>query len=157
MVFFQRKLYRALNVPVARLEQEAQFTVGRASEVSREEVKLQKFIDRLRKKFSFMIIDALRIQLILKGIITESDWTSIEESINVDFLEDNYFAEMKEFEILRERLEMAQMLEDLVGKYISNKYVRQVILRQTDEQIEKLDKEIEEEAESGGDEDEDDF
>ncbi len=156
VVFFQRKLYRALNVPVARLEQEAQFTVGRASEVSREEVKLQKFIDRLRKKFSFMIIDALRIQLILKGIITESDWSNIEESINVDFLEDNYFAEMKEFEILRDRLEMAQMLEDLVGKYISNKYVRQVILRQTDEQIEKLDKEIEEEG-SGGDEDEDDF
>ena len=103
-----------------------------------------------------MIIDALRIQLILKGIITESDWPNIEESINVDFLEDNYFAEMKEFEILRDRLEMAQMLEDLVGKYISNKYVRQVILRQTDEQIEKLDKEIEEEG-SGGDEDEDDF
>jgi hypothetical protein len=153
--FFQRKLYRALNVPVARLEQDTAFSIGRATEVSREEVKFQKFIDRLRKKFSFMLIDALRIQLILKGIITERDWPTIEESINVDFLEDNYFAEMKEFEILRERLEMAQMMEDLVGKYISNKYVRQVILRQTDEEIEQLDKEIEEEG--SGEEDGDDF
>jgi len=153
--FFQRKLYRALNVPVARLEQDTAFSIGRATEVSREEVKFQKFIDRLRKKFSFMLIDALRIQLILKGIITEREWASIEESINVDFLEDNYFAEMKEFEILRERLEMAQMMEDLVGKYISNKYVRRVILRQTDEEIEQLDKEIEEEG--SGEQDDDDF
>ena len=144
--FFQRKLYRALNVPVARLEQDTAFSVGRASEVSREEVKFQKFIDRLRKKFSFMLMDALRIQLILKGVITEKDWNIIEESINISFLEDNYFAELKEFEILRERLEMSQMLEDIVGKYISDKYVRTVILKQSDEDIDRLDKEIEEEG-----------
>ena len=149
--FFQRKLYRALNVPVARLEQDTAFSVGRASEVSREEVKFQKFIDRLRKKFSFMLMDALRIQLILKGVITEKDWNIIEESINISFLEDNYFAELKEFEILRERLEMSQMLEDIVGKYISDKYVRTVILKQSDEDIMRLDKEIEEEG-SGDDE-----
>jgi hypothetical protein len=134
-----------LNVPVARLEQDTAFSVGRASEVSREEVKFQKFIDRLRKKFSFMLMDALRIQLILKGIVTEKDWRDMEEKINVSFLEDNYFAELKEFEILRERLEMAQMLDDIVGKYISNKYVRTVILKQTEEDIMKLDKEIEKE------------
>lgn len=150
--FFQRKLYRALNVPVARLEQDTAFSVGRASEVSREEVKFQKFIDRLRKKFSFMLMDALRIQLILKGVITEKDWNIIEESINISFLEDNYFAELKEFEILRERLEMSQMLEDIVGKYISDKYVRTVILKQSDEDIMRLDKEIEEEG--SGDDDE---
>ena len=150
--FFQRKLYRALNVPVARLEQDTAFSVGRASEVSREEVKFQKFIDRLRKKFSFMLMDALRIQLILKGVITEKDWNSIEESININFLEDNYFAELKEFEILRERLEMSQMLEDIVGKYISNKYVRTVILKQSDEDIDRLDKEIEEEGSGTEDE-----
>lgn len=144
--FFQRKLYRALNVPVARLEQDTAFSVGRASEVSREEVKFQKFIDRLRKKFSFMLMDALRIQLILKGVITEKDWNIIEESVNISFLEDNYFAELKEFEILRERLEMSQMLEDIVGKYISDKYVRTVILKQSDEDIDRLDKEIEEEG-----------
>tara|TARA_B110000444_G_scaffold134982_1_gene126788 strand:+ start:14894 stop:16423 length:1530 start_codon:yes stop_codon:yes gene_type:complete len=152
--FFQRKLYRALNVPVARLEQDTAFSVGRASEVSREEVKFQKFVDRLRKKFSFMLMDALRIQLILKGIITESEWGEIEESINVSFLEDNYFAELKEFEILRERLEMSQMLEDVVGKYISDKYVRTVILKQSEEDIMRLDNEIADEAKSEGDGDE---
>ena len=154
VVFFQKKLYRALNVPVARLEQESSFSIGRASEISREEVKFQKFVDRLRKKFSYMIIDALRIQLILKGVITESDWGEIEENININFLEDNYFSELKEFEILRERLEMASQMEDLVGKYVSNKYVRQVILKQSDEDIDRLDVEIEEE---GGGEDEDDM
>jgi hypothetical protein len=148
--FFQKKLYRSLNVPLARLEQESQFSVGRASEISREEVKFQKFIDRLRKKFSFMIIDALRVQLILKGIITENDWSSIEESINVDFLEDNYFSELKEFEIMRERIEMAQQMDDLIDKgFVSKKYIRQQVLKQTDEDIEQLDKEIEDE---GGDE-----
>jgi hypothetical protein len=156
VVFFQRKLYKALNVPVSRLEQESSFTIGRASEISREEVKFQKFIDRLRKKFAFVIIDALRIQLILKGVITESDWNDIEEKINIDFLEDSYFSELKEFEILRERLEMAQQMEDLVGKYVSNKYVRQTILKQSDEDIDRLDTEIEEEG-SGEDEDDDDF
>jgi len=155
--FFQRKLYRALNVPVARLEQDTAFSVGRASEISREEVKFQKFIDRLRKKFSSIIIDALRIQLILKGIITEKDWPEIEESINIDFLEDNYFAELKEFEILRERLEMAQQMEDLVGKYISTKYVRQTILKQSDEDIMKLDQEIADEGDGEGEEDEADL
>tara|TARA_R110002050_G_scaffold195628_1_gene330532 strand:- start:196 stop:1692 length:1497 start_codon:yes stop_codon:yes gene_type:complete len=151
--FFQKKLYRSLNVPLARLEQESAFSVGRASEITREEVKFQKFVERLRKKFSFMFIDALRIQLILKGIITEGDWKDIQEKINVDFLEDNYFAELKEFEILRERLEMAQQMEDLVGKYVSNKYVRQVVLKQSDEDIMRLDTEIEDE---GGDEEEGD-
>jgi hypothetical protein len=153
VLFFQKKLYRALNVPVARLEQESSFSIGRASEISREEVKFQKFIDRLRKKFSYMIVGALRIQLILKGVITESDWSGIEEKININFLEDNYFSELKEFEILRERLEMAQQMEDLVGKYVSNKYVRQVILKQSDEDIDRLDVEIEEEGSGEGEDD----
>jgi len=157
VVFFQKKLYRSLNVPTARLEQESSFTIGRSSEISREEVKFQKFIDRLRKKFSYMIVDALRIQLILKGIITESDWADIEESINIDFLEDNYFSELKEFEILRERLEMAQQMEDLVGKYISTKYLRQVVLKQSEQDMIRLDKEIEEEGGEGGEGDDMDF
>jgi len=150
--FFQKKLYRALNVPVSRLEQESSFTIGRASEISREEVKFQKFIDRLRKKFSYMLISALRVQLILKGVITPDDWDDIEESINVDFNEDNYFSELKEFEILRERLEMAQQMEDLVGKYVSNEYIRRVVLKQSDEDIETLNKQIEAEKAEGGDE-----
>ena len=156
--FFQKKLYRSLNVPLARLEQESAFSVGRASEITREEVKFQKFIDRLRKKFSFMLIDALKIQLILKGIITESDWDNIEESISIDFLEDNYFAELKEFEIMRERLEMAQQMDDLLEKgFVSKKYVRQFILKQSDEDIETMDNQIEDEKEQGGDEEEEDL
>jgi len=154
--FFQKKLYRSLNVPLARLEQESQFSVGRASEISREEVKFQKFVDRLRKKFSFMIIDALRIQLILKGVITEKDWNDIEETINVDFLEDNYFSELKEFEIMRERIEMAQQMDDLIDKgFVSKKYIRQQILKQTDEDMAQMDTEIEDEKgaeDDGGDE-----
>jgi hypothetical protein len=146
-----------LNVPLARLEQESSFTIGRATEISREELKFQKFIDRLRKKFSFMLIEALKVQLILKGIITESDWDDIEESINIDFLEDNYFAELKEFEIMRERLEMAQQMEDLIGKYVSNEYVRRVVLKQSDEDIESLDKQIEKEKAEGGEGEEDDL
>jgi hypothetical protein len=150
--FFQKKLYRALNVPVSRLEQESSFTIGRASEISREEVKFQKFVDRLRKRFSRMLIEALRIQLVLKGVITEQDWNSIEEKINIDFAEDNYFSELKEFEILRERLEMAQQMEDLVGKYVSNKYVRQTVLKQSEEDIARLDQEVEDEKPEEGEE-----
>ena len=155
--FFQKKLYRSLNVPLARLEQESAFSVGRSSEITREEVKFQKFVDRLRKKFSFMIIDALRIQLILKGVITESDWYTMKEYIAVDYLEDNYFSEMKEFEILRERLEMAQQMDDLLDKgFVSKKYIRQTVLKQTEEDIERLASEIEEESEESGEEGEED-
>ena len=152
VLFFQKKLFRALNVPLQRLEQEASFQVGKATETTREEVKFQKFIERIRKKFSFILIDALRIQLILKGVITESDWPEIEQSINIDFLEDNYFAELKEFEILRERLEMASQMDDLLEKgFISKKYVRQNILKQSDEDIERIDKEVEDEGGPAGD------
>ena len=104
-----------------------------------------------------MLIEALRIQLVLKGVITEQDWNSIEEKINIDFAEDNYFSELKEFEILRERLEMAQQMEDLVGKYVSNKYVRQVVLKQSDEDMTRLDQEVEDEKAEGGSDAEDDL
>lgn len=156
VLFFQKKLYKALNVPSNRLEEDSPtFNIGKSGDITREEVKFQKFVNRIRKNFAFMFMDALRIQLILKGIITESDWDSIKESINVNFLEDNYFAELKEFEILRERLEMAQQMEDLVEKkYLSAKYVRQVILKQSEEDMERIAKEVEEE---GGSEEEDDF
>ena len=93
------------------------------------------------------MIEALRIQLILKGVITESDWNDMSEKLSVDFLEDNYFAELKEFEIMRERLDMASQMEDLVGKFVSKKYVRQTILKQSDEDIERLNTEIENEGE----------
>ncbi len=147
IIFFQKKLYKTLNVPLTRLEADDSFNLGRASEISRDEVKFQKFIDRIRKKFANILIEALRIQLILKGVITENDWNDMSEKLNVDFLEDNYFAELKEFEIMRERLDMASQMEDLVGKFVSKKYVRQTILKQSDEDIERLNTEIENESE----------
>ena len=149
VIFFQRKLYKALNVPIGRLETDTAFTVGRATEINREEVRFQKFIDKLRKKFSHLIMDTLKVQLLLKGVLTEKDWEVIREDISIDFLEDNYFAELKEMEILRERIEMLAQLDEYVGKYYSNDWIRRNILRQDDETIEKLKKEIEDEKKSG--------
>jgi hypothetical protein len=145
VIFFQKKLYKALNVPISRLDPETNFAFGRATEVSRDEVKFQKFINRLRKSFSFLLLDALRTQLILKGIIKQAEWNEIEDSISIDYVEDNYFSELKEFEIIRERIEILNTISEFVGKYYSEKWVRNNILRQTDEDIERIDKEIEEE------------
>jgi hypothetical protein len=156
VVFFQRKLYKALNVPSSRLETDTGFSLGRATEVSRDEVKFQKFIDKIRKKFSLIFIEALRVQLILKGVISPNDWSTIEESINIDFIEDNYFSELKEFEILRERLEMLQLVEEQIGKYYSREWVRRNILHQSDEDISKINDQIEKEKDSSQD-DEDEF
>ena len=156
VVFFQRKLYKALNVPSSRLETDNGFSLGRATEVSRDEVKFQKFIDKIRKKFSLIFIEALRVQLILKGVISPNDWSTIEESINIDFIEDNYFSELKEFEILRERLEMLQLVEEQIGKYYSREWVRRNILHQSDEDILKINDQIEKEKDSSQD-DEDEF
>ena len=150
VLFFQKKLYRSLNVPIARLEQETGYAFGRPSEVSREEVKFQKFIDKLRKKFSYILLDALRIQLILKGIIKQAEWNSIQENIAIDFIEDNYFAELKESEIIKERIETVNLMDEFVGKYYSKAWIRRNILKQNDEDIEKMDQEIKDE---GGDED----
>ena len=155
VVFFQRKLYRSLNVPISRLEQDTGFALGRATEVSRDEVKFQKFVDKIRKRFSQIFIEALKVQLILKGVIEPKDWPNIEESINVDFIEDNYFAELKEFEILRERLEMLQLVEEQIGQYYSREWVRRNILHQSDEDIETIDDQIEKEKDSGDIDDED--
>jgi hypothetical protein len=156
VVFFQRKLYRSLNVPISRLEQDTGFALGRATEVSRDEVKFQKFVDKIRKRFSQIFIEALKVQLILKGVIEPKDWPNIEETINVDFVEDNYFAELKEFEILRERLEMLQLVEEQIGQYYSREWVRRNILHQSDEDIETIDDQIEKEKDSGDIDDEED-
>jgi len=153
VLFFQKKLYRSLNVPVARLEQETGYAFGRPSEVSREEVKFQKFIDKLRKKFSYILLDALRIQLILKGIIKQGEWTNIQEGIAIDFVEDNYFSELKEAEIIKERIETLNLMDEFVGKYYSKAWVRRNILQQKDEDIEKMDQEIKDEAEEDGGDD----
>mgnify|MGYP001206781091 CR=1 FL=1 len=152
IIYFQKKLYKSLNVPVNRLEQEAQFTLGRSSEITRDEVKFKKFIDRLRKRFSDLFMQLLRTQLLLKGIITESDWKDWKESIAFDYIEDNYFSELKQSEMLRERFEMLGNLDEYVGKYISNEWIRKNVLRQTDDEIEEIQKQIDQETKDGDNE-----
>ena len=152
IIYFQKKLYKSLNVPVNRLEQEAQFTLGRSSEITRDEVKFKKFIDRLRKRFSDLFMQLLKTQLLLKGIITESDWKDWKESIAFDYIEDNYFSELKQSEMLRERFEMLRNLDEYVGKYISNEWIRKNVLRQTDDEIEEIQKQIDQETKDGDNE-----
>jgi hypothetical protein len=149
IIYFQKKLYRSLNVPVNRLDQESQFSLGRSTEISRDEVKFKKFIDRLRKRFSDLFMQVLKTQLILKGIIVSSDWDSWKESITFDFIEDNYFAELKEAEIWRERFEMLATLDEYVGKYISNEWVRKKVLRFTDDDIKDIQSQIDAEEKGG--------
>ena len=149
IIYFQKKLYRSLNVPVNRLDQESQFSLGRSTEISRDEVKFKKFIDRLRKRFSDLFMQTLKTQLILKGIIVSSDWDTWKESITFDFIEDNYFAELKEAEIWRERFEMLATLDEYVGKYISNEWVRKKVLRFTDDDIKDIQAQIDDEEKSG--------
>ena len=149
IIYFQKKLYKSLNVPVDRLEQEASFTLGRTSEITRDEVKFKKFIDRLRKRFSDLFMQLLKTQLLLKGIITESDWKDWKESIAFDYIEDNYFSELKQSEMLRERFDMLASLDEYVGKYISNEWIRKNVLRQTDDEIEEIQKQIDQESQDG--------
>lgn len=142
VVFFQRKLYNSLNVPSSRLESATAYNIGRSTEITRDEVKFQKFVNRLRKKFSVLFISMLKIQLILKGVITIDDWDNIRENIAVDYLEDNFFSELKDFEIMNERITMFNAIEDKIGKYYSEKWVRSNILNQSDDDIEKMDEQI---------------
>jgi hypothetical protein len=153
ILFFQKKLYKSLNVPLSRLESETGFQVGRATEINREEVKFQKYIDRLRKRFSYIILDTLRTQLLLKGIITDEDWDNMGEEISVDYIKDNYFTELKEFEVLRDRVEIAQQMEDYVGKYYSKDWIRKNIFGQSEQEIKMQNKIIGDEKEQGDDDD----
>jgi len=147
--YFQEKLYRSLNVPTSRIGGDGGFNLGRSSEILRDEVKFSKFVSRLRKRFSYMFSDMLRTQLILKNIITPADWDIMNEHIQYDFLYDNHFAELKDAELLNERLGMVQVAEPYVGKYFSQDYVRRKILRQTDTEIIEQDALIKKEIEDG--------
>jgi hypothetical protein len=147
--YFKKKLYRSLNVPPSRMDGEGGFNLGRSSEILRDEVKFSKFVARLRKRFSYMFNDMLKTQLILKNVITPEDWEIMEEHIQYDFLYDNHFAELKEAELLNERLAMVQTAEPYVGKYFSQDYLRRKILRQTDQEILEEDALIKKEIEKG--------
>jgi len=148
IIYFQKRLYRSLNVPINRLEQEAQFSLGRSTEVSRDELKFQKFIDRLRSRFAHLFYDILRKQLILKGVITEEDWNNIKNDIVVDYIRDNHFTELRDAEMLRERLQTLDQISNYVGEYFSKEWIQKNVLQFSDEDIEQIKKEIDgEEAE----------
>ena len=147
--YFQKKLYQSLNVPPSRMDGEGGFNLGKSSEILRDEVKFSKFVSRLRKRFSYMFSDMLKTQLILKNIITPEDWAMMDEHIQYDFLYDNHFAELKDAELLNERLGMVQVAEPYVGKYFSQDYVRRKILRQTDIEIVEEDAKIKKEIKNG--------
>jgi hypothetical protein len=147
--YFKKKLYRSLNVPPSRMDGEGGFNLGRSSEILRDEVKFTKFVARLRKRFSAMFSDMLRTQLILKNIITPEDWAVMDEHIQFDFLYDNHFSELKDAELLNERLNMVQVAEPYVGKYFSQDYLRRKILRQTDQEIIEQDQIMKKEIKDG--------
>ena len=123
---------------LSNLRPDANFSLGRTQEITRDEIKFSKFIDRLRKRFAAVFLQALRVQLVLKGIIAPEDWEFIRSRITFDFLRDNYFTELKETEILTNRLQMAEQVLPLVGTYYSQDFVRRKILRQTDAEIEQM-------------------
>jgi len=142
ITYFQKKLYRSLNVPVTRLAEESGFQIGRSDNITRDELKFSKFVQRLRKKFTVLFLDMLRTQLILKGIIATEEWGSIKEHLQFDFLQDGHFTELKNTEILRERLEMLGQVESYVGSYFSKEWVRKNILKMSDEEIEEIEDQI---------------
>ena len=154
IIYFQKRLYRSLNVPINRLEQEAQFSLGRASEITRDELKFQKFIDRLRKRFSMLYMDILKTQLVLKGIVTEEEFHAMETFIRIDFMKDTHFAELKESELLRERLGTLREIDEYTGKYFSIDWIRRHVLFQSEKEMEEINKQIEAEAEMAPDEEE---
>ena len=147
--YFQKKLYRSLNVPETRIQGEGGFSLGRSSEILRDEIKFSKFVGRMRKRFSHMFQDLLKTQLILKNIVTPEDWELMSDHIQYDFLYDNHFAELKEAELTTERINLATLAEPYVGKFYSNDYIRRKILRQTDQEIIEQDALIEKEIKDG--------
>ena len=149
VLYFQKKLYKSLNVPVSRLESDAGFSLGRASEISRDEIKFSKFVDRLRLRFSHLFDKVLETHLLLKGVCTKSEWKQLKEDIYYDYVSDSHFIEMKESEVLRERVSILNDIDPYVGKYFSKAYVKKHVLRFTEEDLEELDKEIEKEESSG--------
>ena len=147
--YFQKKLYKALNVPSSRLETETTFNIGRAAEITRDEVKFQKFIARLRKRFSELFMDLLKSQVVLKGVATLEEWDEMKTHIQFDYIADNYFTELKEIEIRNERMNQVNLMDPFVGKYFSVEYMRRQVLKQTTEEIKEIDKQIDSEMDAG--------
>jgi hypothetical protein len=144
--YFERKLYKSLNVPVSRLDpSQLPVSIGRSNEITRDELKFSKFVEKLRYKFAELFDQALRIQLVLKGICTEEEWKEFNEKISYDFIKDNNFAELKEAELMQERLGVLAIVDQYSGKYYSKRWIQQHILRLNDQEIEEMEDEIQEE------------
>ena len=151
VMYFRKKLYESLNVPVSRLETETQFNLGRSSEITRDELKFSRFINRLRNRFTELFMILLERQLLLKGIITKKEWKEIKGQIYYDFLEDNHFAELKNNEILQGRLQLLGDIDQYTGKYFSVEWIRKNVLMQTEDDIEEMDEQMATEAEMAQD------
>lgn len=147
--YFEKKLYKSLNVPISRLEPNQGFSIGRVAEVTRDELKFSKFVDRLRNKFADLFDQALRVQCILKGICTAEEWDSFKEQIYFDFIQDNNFTEMKEAELMKERLGLLMQIDPYTGRYYSQTWVQRNVLRMTDDEIKSMQEEIDEEKAMG--------
>ena len=149
VLYFEKKLYKSLNIPMSRLESDTGFNMGRASEITRDELNFVKFIERLRQKFNSLFINSLRVQCLLKGIVKEEEWYRIQQSIMFDYVSDSYFTESKEYEIIKERLDVLREMNEHIGDYYSRDYVRRNILRQSDDEIKEQDRIIAKEREKG--------
>ena len=149
VLYFQKKFLNCLNVPISRLNSDALFSVGRATEITRDELKFARFVIRLRNKFSMLFIKMLEKQIVLKGVMTLEEWQQIVSDIKFDFAKDNYFTELKDAEILQNRYQVIQQLDPYIGKYVSHEWVRKNVLMQSDEEIKEQDSEINSENNSG--------
>ena len=148
ITYFQRKLYRSLNVPISRLESESGFSLGRSTEITRDELKFTKFVQRIRKKYSPLFTDILKTQLLLKGVIAPEDWPNIQEHIQYDFLADGHFAELKDAELLENRLNQLQTVEAYIGTFFSKEYVLKKVLRMNDSEIQEMRDQIKKEMDT---------
>jgi hypothetical protein len=155
VLYFQKKLYKALSVPVSRLESDNGFSLGRTSEITRDELKFSKYIARLRLRFTHLFDKLLETQLVLKGVCTKAEWQQLKEEIYYDFVTDAHFTELKETEVMKERLMLLSDIDNYTGKYFSVSWIRKKVLRQTEDDIKQMDQEMAEEAEDGEDEDDD--
>jgi hypothetical protein len=140
--YFQNKLYHALNVPASRMQQSQGFSIGRSNEITRDEVKFNKFIVRLRKKFAVLFLESLKVQLVAKNIINIEDWSDIRYGIRFDFLEDNHYSELKDAELLTQRITLLQQIEPFIGRFYSDEWVKRNLLRMTDDEIKVMDTQI---------------
>ena len=147
ILYFQKKLYRSLNIPISRLETESGFNMGRGAEITRDEVKFTKFVQKLRRKFNSLFNNILKTQLILKGVVAEEDWLSIKDNLSYMYMKDGHYAEMRDMDLLRDRLEVLNTIEPFIGQYFSKKYVQKQVFRMSDDEIESMQKEMDAEPE----------